>query len=398
MSKQDNYNPLTINKPVTIKQERTTDERSETPSDSSEMGAAGLWAKNQNHSSFADDQLININEETEPREKKIKIENQLTIPASGYLTNPEDFVCSICYNFVKVGDGVALRRCRHQFCHPCLINAVEVNASLHVLCPMKITKCGDEVLHTEIRSLLKKDAYDKFIGLINQSVQSRHTMSSRKSLLELEELENVVYVENRSKFDCPICLTEIKIGDGIVLKNCLHEYCKICLARTIETSDEVIVPCPFVAEDGIHCAGTIQDLEMRYLVAPEVYEAHLQKSLTRAEAIIKDSFHCQTPNCPAWVELAGAQKFHCVVCKKENCVKCKAVHENKTCEEYYYETNADARKSRDIRLTETKIRSLVSSKTAMPCPGCGIIIQKNQGCNHMKCTQCKLDFQWFGLQ
>jgi hypothetical protein len=30
-----------------------------------------------------------------------------------------------------------------------------------------------------------------------------------------------------------------------------------------------------------------------------------------------------------------------------------------------------------------------------PCPSCGLLIQKDGGCPHMKCTKCKFEMCWF---
>lgn len=34
-------------------------------------------------------------------------------------------------------------------------------------------------------------------------------------------------VENQEEFECPICFDEIQVGDGVVLRECLHNFCRL---------------------------------------------------------------------------------------------------------------------------------------------------------------------------
>jgi RanBP-type and C3HC4-type zinc finger-containing protein 1 len=280
-----------------------------------------------------------------------------------------------------------------------LSDAIENNKSRgDAVCPMKVVNCDKIIRDEEIQALLSPEAYQKYLEKLFNDSTGNHQATNTDTVPALLHLEDTEYVETRTKFECNICTSVIRPGDGLTLKNCLHEYCKTCLSKTIELSDEMEVPCPFVAEDGTHCEGVIQDRELRSLVTPEILSARFVKSLERAEAMIKNSFHCKTPDCLGWAEFEeGVTNFNCPVCQKISCIKCKVNHEGKSCTEYYYETNSDARKTRDDNLTETQLRELVTSKKAMACPGCGVIIQKTTGCNHMKCSRCKRDFQWQGL-
>lgn len=310
-------------------------------------------------------------------------------------TNDEEFVCSVCEMFIIEEQGVTLKACNHNFCQPCLVDAIKNCRRIEVPCPMTAIRCDKKLCHEEILALVGPGG---FAEIANKSLNEPEDHLNSSTVPHLLELENHDFVENRSAFNCAMCLTDIDPGDGIMLKNCLHEYCKGCLGRHIKASDEVEIQCPFVAEDGTRCEGVLQDRELRSLVDEEVYAAHLMKSLERAEAMIKDSFHCKTPDCPGWAEIGElVTNFFCPVCSKDNCVKCKVIHEDKSCEEYFYETNEGARKNRDEVLTEAQLLALINAKQAMKCPGCGVVIQKTTGCNHMTCSRCKREFQWQGL-
>ena len=48
--------------------------------------------------------------------------------------------------------------------------------------------------------------------------------------------------------------------------------------------------------------------------------------------------------------------------------------------------------------TESAVNCLWLVTNSKPCPSCKSPIQKNEGCNHMKCSKCKHDFCWICLE
>lgn len=48
-------------------------------------------------------------------------------------------------------------------------------------------------------------------------------MTTYQKLIELEDAKCVVNIE---PFDCPICFGEFKSGEGVVLRECLHTFCR----------------------------------------------------------------------------------------------------------------------------------------------------------------------------
>ena len=40
------------------------------------------------------------------------------------------------------------------------------------------------------------------------------------------QADNQAIVENDEVFECPICFTDIEVGEGLRLKQCLHLVCK----------------------------------------------------------------------------------------------------------------------------------------------------------------------------
>lgn len=208
-------------------------------------------------------------------------------------------------------------------------------------------------------------------------------------------IDDLEYLENTIDFICKICLTLITPSNGIILKNCRHEICKKCIANYIKTSLDVEIKCPIIADDTQQCDKFIQDRELRCFITNAEYLIHLKKSLTLAETSIKNSFHCKTPNCIGWIEIVNQnhlRNFRCVVCNRTNCVKCKSIHEGISCVEFKRMFG-----HRDENLSKNYIQRMLRERKVMKCPKCGILVQKINGCNHLKCLSCKNEFQWMGI-
>lgn len=80
--------------------------------------------------------------------------------------------------------------------------------------------------------------------------------SEYEELLTLEE-GDLDLVENFDVFECPICITTYEKGEGVMLRECLHVFCKECLAGTINMSDSPEIKCPYM-NDEYTCPGFVQ--------------------------------------------------------------------------------------------------------------------------------------------
>lgn len=208
----------------------------------------------------------------------------------------------------------------------------------------------------------------------------------------LKTKDDYEFIETIELFTCKICMNEIQPTFGIILKNCCHIFCKNCIAKTITVATEVRIQCPNIDNYENRCKSTLDDREIRCLITEDEYLKYLQKSLTVAENLIKNSYHCKTPNCIGWVEICGRilRTFTCVTCGKINCISCKAIHEGVTCRESRLKGSKNDGKSTVF------IQKLLRERKVMKCTKCGILVQKINGCNHLVCLKCKNDFQWIG--
>jgi len=97
--------------------------------------------------------------------------------------------------------------------------------------------------------------------------------------------------------------------------------------------------------------------------------------------------YCPTPGCGKILESQGSDVavMHCTSCGASWCPKCKGhAHWPASCEHR--------------RWWDTNHGQLVSvpaeNATNKQCPSCFVEIEKNGGCNHMRCRMCNVNFCW----
>lgn len=199
--------------------------------------------------------------------------------------------------------------------------------------------------------------------------QCRLTTNNYQSLLEIRDVNGIL--TNYEIFDCPICSTSVEIGNGIVLQNCLHWFCKGCVKNLIVSSLLEEIWCPFVDETtNSMCGDLIKDSEIRTLLNRQEYNKYLQQTLGLAEN--GEYIHCQAHDCRGWAVAIDTHTntFVCSICKATNCIPCKAIHPMITCDEYQAELLGPIEEDTDI------IEWLAENEEdgGMICPNCEVHI------------------------
>ncbi|XP_047987793.1 uncharacterized protein LOC125227504 [Leguminivora glycinivorella] len=228
-------------------------------------------------------------------------------------------------------------------------------------------------------------AANKYVEDVNQNViQANVENSTTDVYAELVLLEQRSLVPNTEEIECGVCIDTYQPGQGVILRECVHAFCKECLSDVVKHSEDPAVSCPATG-----CPGLLQQREIRALVSPEDYERWLAKGLAAAESGARNAFHCRTTDCQGWAMCdPDVARFHCPVCDVINCVTCQAIHENETCAEYR------AKQRPTDEQTKTYLDSLLSRGEAMRCPECSVIITKQLGCDWLMCTACKTEICW----
>ena len=183
---------------------------------------------------------------------------------------------------------------------------------------------------------------------------------------------------------CNICFQKLEKTDALI---CGHLFCTSCWVECCKTAlepgkDSTIVKCPH--------------LDCNVIIPRSFFRKYLPDSLfTKYEKVFCKSFTdgnkalrwCPFPNCDYAVENPSlvSVEVHCK-CGKTFCFSCGfPSHLPASCDlvkKWTIKTNSDKENMAWI-LLHTK-----------PCPKCSKPIEKNQGCNHMTCCQCKYEFCW----
>ncbi|CAG0913674.1 unnamed protein product [Notodromas monacha] len=238
----------------------------------------------------------------------------------------------------------------------------------------------------------KSTPYNNSISSSNHNSQVAAPVSSHYKALQAVDKEALT--GNAEAFDCPVCFVKVEAQSGVVLKECLHSFCKDCLIGVVEHAEDPAVKCPF--RDNIYaCDAKLQDREIRALVPAGVYSRLQRRSMNAVEGRL-NSFHCKTKDCPGWAECDdNVNQFRCPVCNKVNCLTCQAIHETVSCKAYQDDVASRAELlDEDAKKTRQFLQDMLADDNAMECPGCHVVILRKWGCDWLRCSLCKTEICW----
>jgi hypothetical protein len=210
------------------------------------------------------------------------------------------------------------------------------------------------------------------------------------------------------QIDCSICGE----NENCYVSSCCPQdknaICLDCRKNTIASHlDSKEAPhCP--VRD---CSHQINDLAIKEILKKDSslltrYTTFLEEK-RKLDAGIKP---CPMPNCTGEFESKSRNvSWHCRTCNKHYCPKptCLFDHRGQTCQEasekerrcpdcdktHARNMSCDAARQDSTKNSTTKFRN----RNCQKCPRCNTMIFKDQGCNHITCTQCHHEFCWICL-
>lgn len=190
-------------------------------------------------------------------------------------------------------------------------------------------------------------------------------------LLTLDNSSDIA--SNTEAFECAVCFVEYQPGEGVMLRNCLHTFCKDCIRNTIIYSEDAEVKCPYI-DVTYTCDCILQDREVKALLTKSEHEEHLAKSLRVAENQIQNSFHCRTPNCKGWcIYEDNVNQFKCPICSLVNCLTCRVIHDGLNCQQYQDSVKNNIDGNPENEITRNMLDEMIKNGEAMNCPTCRVI-------------------------
>uniref|UniRef100_A0A3Q3W7K6 RanBP-type and C3HC4-type zinc finger-containing protein 1 n=1 Tax=Mola mola TaxID=94237 RepID=A0A3Q3W7K6_MOLML len=215
----------------------------------------------------------------------------------------------------------------------------------------------------------------------------------QRNYMHFLAVEDQNLIPNSTETDCPICFSSLQPGEGVVLRECLHTFCRDCLKGTIVNSLDAEVSCPEA------CESKLLDREIKVLLTEEELQRFMELRLSIAESRSEHSFHCQTPNCRGWcIYEDEVDEFHCELCSENNCILCRAIHKDMNCKDYQDDLRIRAENDQAAQQTRQMLERLLQSGEAMKCPRCDVIVQKKDGCDWICCLMCKTEICWVTKQ
>jgi len=185
---------------------------------------------------------------------------------------------------------------------------------------------------------------------------------------------------------CVICWTA---AVEPVSTSCNHTYCKECFANQAASATGNEIPLRCFGAEGT-CQQAFMLDELKRLLRSSIFESLLRTSFdSHVRTRPNDFQYCPTPDCPQVYRPETDYEFFCTTCLTPICTKCKVIsHDGMTCEEWQEIGSEEGRLFRQYKV-EHDVRD---------CPNCGVGIEKNEGCNHMECTECGAHICWFCME
>jgi ariadne-1 len=185
-----------------------------------------------------------------------------------------------------------------------------------------------------------------------------------------------------------VCCDEVcPWAEGYAL-GCQHRFCRACYAEYLKAAVQDGPQCTRTHCPEHKCTQVVPRSVFQHFVASgseerEKYDRYVLRSFVETN---KNMRYCPAPRCDMVAMGAGSVQSVRCSCGHHFCFRCgEEAHEPASC--------AQLAQWLEKCVNESETANWILANTRK-CPQCGTRIEKNQGCNHMSCRQCKHEFCW----
>jgi len=180
--------------------------------------------------------------------------------------------------------------------------------------------------------------------------------------------------------ECPVCFDEVS---SPIKMTCGHSWCRACFQNYLTAAiEQKFFPLTCLGNEG-KCTERISLYAAREVLSAADFDTTVSAAFdTYVQTHPEELHYCPTPDCPQVFRPAPEGIFvQCPSCLVRICPTCKAdAHDGLTCAE-----------SKD---GDNLFNEWADQRDVKRCPSCHIAIEKDEGCNHMKCTVCQTHICW----
>uniref|UniRef100_A0A182P5J3 RBR-type E3 ubiquitin transferase n=1 Tax=Anopheles epiroticus TaxID=199890 RepID=A0A182P5J3_9DIPT len=209
---------------------------------------------------------------------------------------------------------------------------------------------------------------------------------------------------------CPVCVT-VQSTDKFHALSCQHSFCRDCWAMHFEIQIGQGISTQIECMEQRCDVRVPEDLVLTLLNRPMLRDKYQQFTFADYVKSHPELRFCPGPNCQVGdheeqdfmlinnksfllqtiirSQDISPKKAVCRMCKTAFCFRCGT--------DYHAPTDCQIiRKWLTKCADDSETANYISAHTK-DCPKCHICIEKNGGCNHMQCFNCKHDFCWMCL-
>ncbi|CAK5272135.1 unnamed protein product [Mycena citricolor] len=194
--------------------------------------------------------------------------------------------------------------------------------------------------------------------------------------------QSVLGHEVANTTSCPVCFNTVV--SPITLSRCGHAYCSICFSQYILASIENRrFPLTCLGGDA-KCTELIPLSAVRSVLDQKDFNSVVEVALSSfVHSHAKELHYCPSPDCQQ-IYRTGPKGtvVHCPSCLLRICSFCHTeAHDGIVCQDSWQDT-------------DKLFASWINGHDVKKCAGCGIPIEREEGCHHVTCTQCHTHMCW----